>query len=117
MSTQRHSHEQTDLEPKYIVYFAVGLTLLIAATCVGVWWMFRQFEREHAGRQPAPPPVQVQASIPAPRLQIDPQCDLQELRRQEEKILSTYAWVDREKGIARIPVDRAIQLFLERQKK
>ena len=36
-----------------------------------------------------------------------------ELREQEAETLSTYGWVDQEKGIVRIPVDRATELVIE----
>jgi hypothetical protein len=35
---------------------------------------------------------------------------LKSLREETEKELTTYAWVDKSKGIARIPIDRAMEL-------
>jgi hypothetical protein len=37
-----------------------------------------------------------------------------ELRTAEDTDLNSYGWVDRTAGIARIPIDRAMQLLLER---
>ena len=48
-----------------------------------------------------------------PVLQIHPIVDLNAYRAQEEKLLSSYGWVDKEAGIARIPIDRAIDLISE----
>jgi len=39
---------------------------------------------------------------------------LKQLRATEDAILTTYGWVDREKGIVRIPIDRAIDLLATR---
>ena len=39
---------------------------------------------------------------------------LNQLRGTEDAILSSYGWVDRQKGIVRIPIDRAIELVLQR---
>lgn len=36
-----------------------------------------------------------------------------ELREQEAEALSTYGWIDQEKGVVRIPVDRATELLIE----
>lgn len=36
---------------------------------------------------------------------------LQQLRGTEQKLLDNYGWIDREAGIARIPVDRAIEII------
>jgi hypothetical protein len=35
---------------------------------------------------------------------------LKALREQNEKDLTTYAWVDKKKGVARIPINRAMKL-------
>ncbi|MBV9523771.1 MAG: hypothetical protein JO010_13305 [Alphaproteobacteria bacterium] len=45
---------------------------------------------------------------PAPRLQIDEQADLGPYRREEEAKLGSYGWVDRAKGIVRIPIEEAM---------
>lgn len=37
-----------------------------------------------------------------------------QLRATEDAILTTYGWVDREKGVVRIPIDRAIDLLAQR---
>jgi hypothetical protein len=110
-------HERTDMNPKYVVYFGVGLVVVGLAMFVGIWWMFRQFKREQAGRQTPPALVTTPTPVPEPHLQISPQKDLEELRRKENEILSTYQWIDRDNGVARIPIDRAMQLFVERKKK
>jgi len=105
------------MDPKYVMYFAVALIVAGLLINVGLWWMLRQLEREQERREAPPTMIQVPKEPPEPRLQINPQGDLKELRRQEDEILSTYAWIDREKGTARIPIDRAIELFPNRQKK
>lgn len=61
--------------------------------------------------QPRPQPLQ---AVPPPRL--DPQLarDLAALRRREQARLATWEWVDRERGIAHMPVDEAARLIAER---
>jgi hypothetical protein len=111
-------HEKTDMDPKYVVYFAVALIVAGLLIHLGLWWMFRQLEREQVRREAPPARVQTpNQPPPEPRLQISPQGDLEELRRQEDEILSTYRWIDRDNGTVRIPINRAMQLFIERQKK
>ena len=112
-----HRHETTDMNPKYVLYFGAGLAIVGLLIQLGIWWMFRQFERLQARHENQPVLVNIPAVIPEPHLQINPQGDLQQLRREEDELLSTYGWVDRDKGTARIPIDRAMQLFLEKQKK
>jgi hypothetical protein len=38
--------------------------------------------------------------------------ELRDLRAQEDTLLTKYGWVDKEKGIVRIPVERARELLV-----
>jgi hypothetical protein len=51
---------------------------------------------------------------PEPRLQISPQQDMRQMRAAEMAALHSYGWVDRQAGIVRIPIERAIELLAER---
>jgi hypothetical protein len=51
---------------------------------------------------------------PEPRIEIAPSLELKTLRHDEDTTLSTYGWVDRKAGTTRIPIDRAIDLQLQR---
>lgn len=52
-------------------------------------------------------------TFPEPRLQIEPQQDLLRFQEKDRNILRTYAWVDREHRIVRIPIERAIDTALQ----
>lgn len=79
------------------VILAAG-TLLVLILCFFLW-------RSHVSRSPAV------ATYPAqPRLQPRPARDLATFRR-EQKNEDIWGWVDRQHGVARIPVERAMQLM------
>ena len=68
-------------------------------------------------RDPAPPTLaeaRGRRLPPEPRLQAYPEADLIEFQAREEKQLTTYGWVDEDAGVARVPIDRAIDMLLER---
>jgi hypothetical protein len=44
-------------------------------------------------------------------LQPDPEQDIRQFRTEKQRLLEAYGWVDREHGIARIPIERAMQLL------
>ncbi len=46
---------------------------------------------------------------PGPRLQTNSESDLRRLRAEEEKRLTTYYWVDKQKGFVHIPIDQAMK--------
>lgn len=50
---------------------------------------------------------------PAPRLQPHPQSDLAKFRAQKEALLSGYAWTDPQHDYARIPIQRAMQIYVQ----
>ena len=110
-------HETSDMDPKYVAYFALGLVIVGIVIQLAIWWMFRSFEQAQARREVQPTLVEVPKRVPEPRLQVSPQDDLQELLRQENQILNTYGWIDRQRGIVRVPIDRAMELFLEKEKR
>jgi hypothetical protein len=49
--------------------------------------------------------------IGAPALDSDQSGSLRALRARERKILTEYAWVDADAGIARIPIKRAMEML------
>jgi hypothetical protein len=51
---------------------------------------------------------------PAPRLQTTTAADIVELHKKEDEILRNYGWVDRNAGVVRLPIDRAMELIVER---
>lgn len=42
---------------------------------------------------------------------------LAELHGKEQTAATSYAWVDKEKGVVRLPVDRAVELFIQEHAK
>jgi hypothetical protein len=74
-------------------------------------------KRETAAQAPA---AYVLATEPGalepsgPRLQVKPELDIGAFRAQEDAVLASYAWVDKERGVARIPVVEAMRLVAER---
>jgi len=108
-------HERRDLSPRNIAVFAVSLAvtvILVGWICYELFGHFLSVERE---TQAPPSPLSLSPRpVPGPRLVVDPGQDMQELRASEDAILNTYGWIDRGKGIVRIPIDRAIELVAQK---
>jgi hypothetical protein len=75
-------------------------TVLVAAICAAMWATGCAGGRQPERDAPAEPPAS--------------DVDARQLREQELQMLDSYGWVDRDNGVARIPIDRAMQLMLER---
>lgn len=112
---ERRGHEVRDVNTWAVGKFGIGLTLLCIGSLVLVAWLYRYFEAQVAGPAPPPREIAAQGGLPLePRLQEKPAEDLKQMRAGEDQILGTYGWVDKQKGIVRVPIDRAIDLLAQR---
>lgn len=87
--------------------------LLVHFAVVGLWNTFEK-ESKAADAAKAPALTAPDRLPPEPRLQPDPVSDLHRLRQAEDDVMETYDWVDKDKGIVRIPVARAMNLLAQR---
>jgi hypothetical protein len=51
---------------------------------------------------------------PEPRLQVTAPKDLEQYKAAQEEILNNYGWVDQNAGIVRIPIDRAMDILVQK---
>jgi hypothetical protein len=53
-------------------------------------------------------------AFPEPRLEKSERSELREFIENEDRKLATYNWIDKDKGVVRIPIDHAIELIVQR---
>jgi hypothetical protein len=111
-------HEHTDIDPSVGYKFAVWLAVAMLLSVAIVFGTFKIFESRTKAADVAAQKYPLAAGLPklppAPNLQNQPFKDISELRNTEAGKLTTYGWVDKEGGIARIPIDRAMEVMLQR---
>jgi hypothetical protein len=107
-------HELSDLKPRAIAIFLLVLAVMIVGVLVVSVWVHNYSASRLARTDVALSPVAKPAAPPEPRLQVFAPKETQEFRAREDDILKNYGWVNREAGLVRIPIDRAIQLLAER---
>lgn len=108
-------HEVTDMQPRWVLYFAIATIVAAVFIHLLVWQMYRVFERQQAAQDRRPSLVKPDETIPPePQLQVQPGVDFEAYLKQQTETLTTYEWVDRDTEIARIPIDRAMELLVER---
>jgi len=108
-------HEPSNVNVKFVVAFAGVLFIGSVSIMIGVQLLLHYLMINHAR-------VEVPLSLladpnplpPAPRLQVVPRQELQELRAHEEEILHNYRWIDRNAETVGLPIDRAIELLAQR---
>lgn len=111
------AHEETDADARAITQFGIALVLVVVLSQLALWWLFNTFTRRESKLSP-PVTALVRAQAPTeppePRLQANPQADMRTMREKEETILNHYGWVDPNRGVVRIPIERALDLVAER---
>ena len=108
-------YETRDANLPAILWLAVSITAMVLVAHLVLWVLLRALEGSAARRDPVISPLAETAPLPPePRLQNTPVRDLAEFRAQEEKVLGSYGWADKEKTKVRIPIARAMELLVER---
>src|SRR6185312_12582356 len=100
-------YERSDADPRLVGAIAAGLAIFLVAVpflLLAIYPGANRLGRIEAGL-PLPP---------QPRLQVDPKADLDQLRAREDARLSTFGWADRDRQIAHIPIERAMELLSQR---
>ncbi len=103
------------------IWFVGGLVILMMVVCMGLVWAIIG---NWAQNRPLDQTVRARGTItapslglfqrfPGPNLQVNPHDDLVALQAQEATELNTYGWIDRQSGIVRLPIARAIDLILQ----
>jgi len=108
-------HESRDADIRPILLTGFGLALCVVVVGLIVYGTFQYLATHPATSVDSNPMSVFDSQIPpAPRIEEYPAIEIQQLRAQEEQTLSTYGWIDKKKGVVRIPLDRAMQLQVER---
>ena len=129
----RDSFEQEDLSPVGIFYFMAGLAIvgvLIYFIVVGMYRYLDAYDRRH---QAPPNPMALQTGLdarvttpfpealskidqtfPKPVLEHSEMQQYNEILERQDRILASYDWIDKDKGVVRIPIDKAMELLAQR---
>lgn len=106
-----------ELDIRGILVFVGGLVAVTLVVMALMWGIAVLFKGSLAREDPAPPALAEARETrvpPGPNLQPNPEADLAAFRAVEEAELATWAWVDREKAVARVPVERALEIVAAR---
>jgi len=118
--------EQEDLSSRTALYFLAGLVLVGIVVYLIVFGMYRFLDSYATAHQPPMSPmVTPQAdtravtpenaeTFPQPRLEENERTQLRSFIEDQDRKLATYDWVDKDRGTVRIPIDRAMELIVQR---
>jgi len=119
MPVERHERirfEHSDINARGT--FLTGIGVLVGTwISVGIIFLIFTWLAHRSARLSAPPlPLAIhgQPLPPEPRLQTSPHEDLKAYLARENWELTHYHWVDKDKGIAAIPIEDAIRIVAQR---
>ncbi|HTS74904.1 MAG TPA: hypothetical protein VMG40_01805 [Bryobacteraceae bacterium] len=108
-------HEERDASVRTIVYTLMGLAVGAAICIMIVYGIFWYLAGHPLRTGPANPLALEQHQLPpAPRLEDHPTVELNDLHTYENQILDSYGWTDKAQNKVRIPIDKAMELQLQK---
>lgn len=107
-------YEHRDANVSSLYKYGLTLAVLIAVVMLAMVGTYHFFAKIESLGPPASPFENVRVLPPQPRLQVNPSVDLKSYCEFEQQQLTTYGWVDHHNGFVRIPVDRAMDMVLQK---
>ncbi len=105
-----------DVNIRAVFRFGFWLAVGVVVVTLAMLALFRALEKKDRASDKVLSPI-VAANLartpPEPRLEPLPLLPGQRLRAEEDAILTSYAWVDKKAGVARIPIDRALEILVQ----
>jgi hypothetical protein len=125
------SFERRDIGTKEIFYFLIGLAVVCILIALFLRGMYSFLDHRERSAQPDVSPLAAEVpkptlktkeeyedylekAFPDPRLETDERNQINKDRVREEQTLSTYSYIDEKAGTVRIPIERAMDLVVER---
>ncbi|MBI3682820.1 MAG: hypothetical protein HY235_20805 [Acidobacteria bacterium] len=123
MDSPKHTHDEHGEVPRgpemrdanipLVVWTGIGI-LATLFLCMWIAAMQFRWEENNSPKTADSPFSQEGRMPPEPRLQVFPANDLGTFKEIQRKQVDSYGWVDRESGVARVPVDRAMEMVLQK---
>lgn len=111
--TGPRGHEAKDANVRGIVLTAIGLAAGIGLVLLASGWVVGVFTTGAPRAQVSQARMSSELP-PPPRLQVNPAQDWQTLHARDEAWLNGYGWVDRQAQTVHIPIQRAMDLIVQR---
>jgi len=107
----RGGFEHSDVNVVAVGKFGVALLLVTILAMALLFGLFNYFKSSEGGEAVTVDPAKV---FPHPQLEKTPFPDLKAVREAEDQVLNSYGWVDRQKGVVRIPIAQAMDKLVEK---
>ncbi len=121
-------YEHQDLQASSVLYFLLVLAVVTVICLFGIKGLYLYLDAREKAEQPAVNPLVTnvptdtrhiereypQSAFPSPRLEQFEGVELDQDLVGEENTLYSYGWVDEKAGTVHIPIERAMDLLVQR---
>lgn len=108
-------YEPIDANLRTVVRLGLVLLAFLGLTLAMIAGLYKILTLRSEGReQPLVSIQELHTLPPEPRLQASPASEWEKLQESQLDDLHGYGWVDQQAGVARIPIERAMELALKR---
>lgn len=113
-------HEENTVQLSTTVWLTIASIITMAVVHFALLGGLKWAEDERKAMTAANPPVfpgreaMTPEQFPSPRLEKDYNEEINQVLPEQKALTENYAWVDEKAGVARIPVDRAIDILAEK---
>ena len=90
-----------------LVLGALAIVGAVVLAIVVAWLIVRGLAADETAEKPRQPPT----IVGGPSLQAAPERDFPAFHAEKSKLIHEYGWVDRSRGIVRIPIEQAMALL------
>ncbi|HEY5753968.1 MAG TPA: hypothetical protein VIT21_12520 [Chthoniobacterales bacterium] len=114
MSDPLPRYEKSDANTRGAWIFGMALSGSVVLVVFGIGAMLQFLSSHPASPTQASWVSSPATEAPAPRLQTNPRLEMEDYRAGQDALLAGYGWVDRKRSLVRIPIDRAMDLLVEK---
>ena len=112
---EKLGHQEDVVNVGRITLLGAVLAVVVVVAMYGMVVLFGELQAPPAEPLPDWAVAPYDGMAKGPQLDPDQPRQLSRLRNAHQRILSSYDWIDEQEGIARIPIDRAMQSLAEEQ--
>ncbi len=109
-STPAARHEPVEVNSRALSIAVLAVVAILIAAAAVAYALVRHIGDSQPSWSDRATVSQLRRSFPEPLLEPAPAADIAAFKAEKQSLLNGYGWIDRGKGIVRIPIERAIEL-------
>ena len=116
MAEERQSaaHASSDVHVAGIVWGGIAIAAGIMLVTIAAWFLWQRWGAPSGAKPFGGPDAANVPQAATPALQSAPQLDRTQYFNEKRKLTESWEWIDRQRGIARIPVEEAMRIMAGR---